>query len=273
MRKLVLFLIPISLFAQHVFSPLGMNLLEMGWRYFQWNPANLKAIGSDGIVVDFHYATDYSSETIWFAFGYQEAQKDLAGELLLERLISPEDGEYGLTYSLAGKSGNYFWGVSTTLYKKQGDFGLRLGGGVTGENNGMMFSLAMKDFTVLNSSMSSVKPGEVGAAFGWLTENFGIHLGAITTMFKVFEVYSGVAGGISPVFFGVSFGYATDMKSSSYHATFGVAWQGNGILLAGNFDYVVNPYDFEVGSFKGLENFPYRFSVVFKLPFTGEGKE
>jgi hypothetical protein len=197
MRGFLLFLIPISLFAQHVFSPLGMNLLEMGWRYFQWNPANLKAIGSNGIVVDFHYATDYSEENMWFAFGYQESQKDLAGELLFERFMSPKYGEFGLTYTLAGKNENYLWGVSTTLYKGQSDFALRLGGGVTGMKNELVFSLAMKDFTIINSSLSSVRPGEVGVAFGWLTENFGIHLGAITTAFKVFEVYSGVAGGIS----------------------------------------------------------------------------
>ncbi len=270
-RAVYLFLLIASIlgFSQHIFSPLGMNMLEMGWRYFGWNPAALKAVGSSGFVLDFQYTTDSKSkETSLFRAGYQSVEGDLNGELTMERYVGFGVKEYALNYTISGENGNYFWGFEGTVYKdtstlKGNDWGMRVGLGIIGSSGNIKGAVALKDVTILSNDLSKMATGQFGIALGWMNDSFAIHAGMVTTNFKLYEVYTGIAMGVTPAFFSLSFGYAGDFTKSTYHFGMGMAWQGSGALIAANFDFVPIPMDFPVSEDFSM---PYRFTVVFKLP-------
>ena len=257
------------LFSQHIFSPLGMNLLEMGWRYFGWNPAALKAVGADGFVLNFEYATDFNSkESSLFRVGYQSVENNLNGELTMERFSGFGIEEYTLNYTIAGMNKNYFWGFQSTIYKsnsslKGDDWGMRTSLGIMGSSGNLRGAIALKDVTILSTDLSKMATGQFGIAAGWMNEKFAIHLGAVTTNFKLYEAYTGIAFGIAPAYFGLSLGYVGDFARSTYHFGMGIAWQGKGALIAANFDFVPIPVNFSVSEEFSM---PYRFTVAFKLP-------
>ncbi len=257
------------LFSQHIFSPLGMNLLEMGWRYFGWNPAALKAVGSDGFVMNFEYTSDFSSkESSLFRAGYQSVEEGLNGELTMERFSGFGIKEYSINYTVAGMNGNYFWGFQSKIYKdvsntKGNDWGMKVGLGIIGSSGNFKGAIALKDVTILSTDISKMATGQFGAAIGWMNDSFAIHAGAVTTNFKLYEIYTGIALGVTPVFFSLSFGYAGDFTRSTYHFGMGIAWQGKGALIATNFDFVPIPVNFTVSEDFSM---PYRFTVAFKLP-------
>ncbi len=279
MKKVSVILLILSsvVFSQHIFSPLGMNLLELGWRYFNWNPAALRAIGSDGFTLNFEYVTDSRGEDITlFRAGYQsvEPENGLNGELTVEKTSQASENEYSLNYTLAGMNGDYFWGFESSVYNltkssTMSEWGLRIGVGIIGNRGNLKGAVTLKDITIVSSNISSIATGQIGAAIGWISDQYALHMGFIVTDFKLFEAYTGVALGVSPAFFSLSFGYATNFSKSTYHLGMGVAWQGKGALVAANFDFVPNPVDFSLKNARDL-SLPYRFTIAFKLPQMGE---
>ncbi len=273
MRK-TLFLTMLSLlvFSQPISSPLGLNFLEMGWRYSDWNPAALNATVFNGPVFSFSYLTDM--ETLEFSnleMGYQAVEGELAGELKFTRKAYQGKNRFSLVYTVAGVNGDYYWGGSAGIYYTSDwestvtSYGIKIGFGFVGGMRDFKIAMALNDVILYSSNPAELATGKLGMSLGWVGENFALHFGAITSSFRVFDMYTGLAVGIAPAFAGVSFGYTTDLNRWTYHFGSGMMWQGEGIFLGVRFDVSQNPIPF--GDVPPL---PYRFSVFVKLPIGGE---
>ena len=275
MRKYTfLILLPLLVFSQPPFSPLGMGFLEMGWRYSGWNPAALKAVAFDGPVFSFSYMSDMRAlEFSDFKMGYQSIEGDLAGELAFERIGYSGQSEFSLSYTIAGENEDYYWGLNLDVYRGENlestltRYGLKVGVGITGGSGNLRIALSIKDVVIYSSDLSELATGEVGAAIGFVSEKFAIHAGMVTSNFQIYDIYTGIAMGMQPLFIGISFGYATDLRDRNYHFGSGLVWQGKGFFMAVGFDVSRNSIPF--GNIPPL---PYRFTVSFKLPIGGESE-
>ncbi len=275
MRKcMFLILLPLLAFSQPPFSPLGMGFLEMGWRYSGWNPAALKAVAFDGPVFSFSYMSDLEAlEFSDLKMGYQSVEGELAGELIFRRMGYSGKSVFSLDYTVAGENGDYFWGGSLGVYHEEDwestltRYGLRVGMGIIGNSGDLRVALAIKDVVIYSSDPAEFATGEVGMAMGLVSEKFALHAGVVTSSFKIYDIYAGVAMGMQPIFLGISFGYTTDLRDWNYHFGSGLLWQGKGFLLAAGFDISQSPIPF--GDIPPL---PYRFTISIKLPIGGESE-
>ena len=273
MKKLIFFLFPAVLIAQHVFSPLGMGVLELGWKYTGWNPAALRLLNSDGFVFDFIYQTDSQNEEITNVWvGYQQALEDLSGELLIGMFKYGDMKEYGVKYSLAGSNPEYLWGTSFEVFTRDGGGGLRFSIGVIGEKGNLKYAISLKDFTVYSTDLSDLARGQGGIAVGYITPTAAFYAGAISTDFKYNEIYAGISLGVNILYMSTTFGFSPD--TFSYHFGMGFAiLDTGGFFIAGNFDYVPKPPDIPSDDKRRFSTLPYRFTVTFKIPSVEEGSE
>ena len=273
MKKVIFFLFPVVLTAQHVFSPLGMGVLELGWKYTGWNPAALRLLSSDGFVFDFVYQTNGQDEEITNVWtGYQQALKDLSGELLIGMFKYGGLEEYSLKYSLAGSNPEYLWGAGFEVFSRDGGGGLRFSVGVIGEKGKIKYAISLKDFTVYSTNLSDLARGQAGIAIGYITPTAAFYAGAISTDFKYNELYAGISLGVKILYMSSTFGVLPDTLSYHFGMGFAILDTG-GFFIAGNFDYVPNPPGADVDDPRRFSTLPYRFTVTFKIPSVEEGSE
>ena len=273
MRKIVVFLFPVFLLAQHVFSPLGMGVLELGWKYFGWNPASLRFLSSDGFIFDFLYETDAQNEEltgIWA--GYQQPLENLSGELLIGMFKYGKLEEYSLKYSVAGSNPEYFWGTGFEIFTKGGDFGMRFNMGVIGQKGNIKYALSLRDFTVFTSDLSDLARGQGGIAVGYITPTAAFYAGMVSTDFKYNEFYGGISLGLNIFYMSTTVGFMPD--TLSYHFGMGFAVLDNeGFFIATNFDYVPAPPNVHSDDIRRFSTLPYRFVLTFKIPVIEEGSK
>ncbi len=240
-------------------TPLGLGILETGWKFSYENPAEIFYIKNR--MLGFTISGDF--ENYEFDFQYFEPSEDnkLGGLLSFGRTTFTTVEFYRLSYIIASGDRNFSWGVGVKVttdanFDKKGvliDFG------VDGASKYFRYGLSAKDVCVYATDGSLYQIGKLSAAAGLIftfgKNGFYFGMEGGTHIFKTAFGYFTIALDLNVIAFGGKFGYLYNSASGQGTFEFGTGGILNLDRLKIALSYSLSLEDISLPEYLQKENF------------------
>ncbi len=237
-------------------TPLGLGVLENGWKFLHQNPAEVYYLKSDQL--SFSIVAGFGSQSFrkfWLSYMVAPKEGNLGGVLSYGRYFMDSGGDVNfLEYTISGGNPASSWGLKVGLeyqsFLGKVYSGLRMSFGIDTLFSNIRFAAAVEDLYVWTDNPSIYISGKYSAALGYFTQNFGVHFGGYSCNFDSYGVYIGGAVSLEWVGFGFRYDYFMDLKDNKSSSQLGFGLFGAfsnmnfGLTFKKSFPEIVEEFPF-----------------------------